>query len=181
MGFRFRRSISILPGLKLNFSKSGISTSVGGRGATINFSKRGTRTTVGLPGTGLSYSTLSSADPKGDLDAPTAGSGTQKGGGCAILLIAVIVIAALSSIFGTSKKQASPIAENVKPTVEKLKVAATALNCRSGPTTSERRIASLSNGQTVTVADPTRKDGWVKLDIAGTQCWALERHLAPMQ
>lgn len=58
MGFRFRKSVKVLPGVKLNISKSGISTSVGGRGATVNFSKRGTRTTVGIPGTGISYSTM---------------------------------------------------------------------------------------------------------------------------
>lgn len=58
MGFRFRKSVKVLPGVKLNISKSGISTSVGRRGATVNFSKRGTRTTVGIPGTGISYSTM---------------------------------------------------------------------------------------------------------------------------
>jgi hypothetical protein len=57
MGFRFRRSIKIIPGLKINFGKTGFSSvSVGGQGLTKNFSKKGTRTTVGLPGTGLSYS-----------------------------------------------------------------------------------------------------------------------------
>ncbi len=56
MGFRYRKQIKIAPGVKLNISKSGISTSVGGPGATVNFSKRGTRTTFGIPGTGLSYS-----------------------------------------------------------------------------------------------------------------------------
>ena len=50
MGFRFRKSVKVLPGVKLNISKSGISTSVGRRGATVNFSKRGTRATVGIPG-----------------------------------------------------------------------------------------------------------------------------------
>jgi Protein of unknown function (DUF4236) len=57
MGFRFSRRIRILPGLRLNLSKSGVSTSIGGRGAWLTFGKRGTRATVGLPGTGLSYST----------------------------------------------------------------------------------------------------------------------------
>lgn len=56
MGFRFRKSIKLLPGVRLNLSKSGVSTSIGRRGATLNFSERGTRGTVGLPGTGLSYS-----------------------------------------------------------------------------------------------------------------------------
>ena len=64
MGFRFRKSIKILPGVRLNFSKSGISTSIGVPGATVNISGKGTRTTVGLPGTGISYSELNkSAKP----------------------------------------------------------------------------------------------------------------------
>lgn len=61
MGFRFRRSISILPGLRLNISKRGLSTSIGGRGHTVNISRRGVRTTVGIPGTAVSYSTLAPA------------------------------------------------------------------------------------------------------------------------
>jgi len=34
--FRFRKSISVLPGVKVNLSKTGVSTSVGGKGATLN-------------------------------------------------------------------------------------------------------------------------------------------------
>ncbi|KAB8331127.1 DUF4236 domain-containing protein [Scytonema tolypothrichoides VB-61278] len=41
MGFRFRKSVKIAPGLKLNLSKSGGSLSIGGRGATVNLSSRG--------------------------------------------------------------------------------------------------------------------------------------------
>lgn len=50
MGFRFRKTIKLFPGVKLNLSKSGISTSIGVPGATVNISKRGTRGTVGIPG-----------------------------------------------------------------------------------------------------------------------------------
>lgn len=46
----------IMPGVRINLSKTGVSTSIGGRGATVNVSKRGVRGTVGLPGSGLSYS-----------------------------------------------------------------------------------------------------------------------------
>mgnify|MGYP003340955425 FL=1 len=76
MGFRFRRSIRLLPGIRVNFGKTGSSLSIGGRGATVNLSARGTRTTVGLPGTGLSFSTWTrrksppAADPA-DVSAPT--------------------------------------------------------------------------------------------------------------
>lgn len=57
MGLRFRKSVKICKGVKVNFSKSGASLSLGGRGHSMNFGKRGTRATVGIPGTGLSYST----------------------------------------------------------------------------------------------------------------------------
>ena len=56
MGFRFRKTIKLFPGVRLNFSKSGVSASIGGPGATIDISKRVTRGTVGIPGTGVSYS-----------------------------------------------------------------------------------------------------------------------------
>lgn len=55
-GFRFRKSISILPGVKINLSKTGVSTSVGGRGASVNVGTQGQKTiNIGIPGTGLSY------------------------------------------------------------------------------------------------------------------------------
>lgn len=56
MGFRFRRSIKLLPGVRVNVSGGGLSFSVGGRGATLNVSRRGTRATLGIPGTGISWS-----------------------------------------------------------------------------------------------------------------------------
>ena len=54
MPLRFRRSLRLLSGVRLNFSKSGTSVSVGAPGATVNFSKRGVYGTAGLPGTGIS-------------------------------------------------------------------------------------------------------------------------------
>jgi hypothetical protein len=63
MGFRFRRSIKLVPGIRLNFGKRGISTSIGVRGAHVTFGNSGTRTTVGLPGSGLSYTHLERPRP----------------------------------------------------------------------------------------------------------------------
>ena len=56
MGLRFRKSISLFPGVRLNFSKSGMSVSSGVPGfrKTIN-TKGQVTTTVGIPGTGLYY------------------------------------------------------------------------------------------------------------------------------
>jgi len=60
MGFRFRKSIKIAPGVRINISKKGLSSlSVGRPGATVNINKKGTRTTVGIPGSGLSHSSYS--------------------------------------------------------------------------------------------------------------------------
>lgn len=56
MGFRFRKSLKIMPGVRVNVSKTGFSTSLGSKGFTANVSKRGVRGTVGIPGSGLSYS-----------------------------------------------------------------------------------------------------------------------------
>jgi tetratricopeptide (TPR) repeat protein len=58
--FRFRRSKQILPGVRLNLSKSGMSVSMGPRGAHYTIGPRGTRATAGIPGTGLFYTTYSS-------------------------------------------------------------------------------------------------------------------------
>lgn len=56
MGFRFRKSIKIMPGVKLNIGKRGInSVSLGGHGYTKNIGKSGTRDTINL-GHGISYS-----------------------------------------------------------------------------------------------------------------------------
>jgi uncharacterized protein DUF4236 len=75
MGFRFRKSVSILPGVRLNFGKQGFSSvSVGRKGFTMSAGRRGTRTTVGLPGTGLSYSWTHRSRLR--RDRPGAGDGT---------------------------------------------------------------------------------------------------------
>ena len=57
MGFRFRRSLRLSPGVRLNVTQRGLSSlSVGRAGRSFNFGRRGFTTTVGIPGSGLSYS-----------------------------------------------------------------------------------------------------------------------------
>lgn len=56
MGLRFQRSMQLIPGVRLNFSKSGIGASFGVRGARYSISPNGRRTvSAGIPGTGLSW------------------------------------------------------------------------------------------------------------------------------
>jgi hypothetical protein len=55
MGFGFRKSFRIAPGVRLNVSKRGAGVSLGGKGFTHSIGPGGRRTTVSAPGTGLSY------------------------------------------------------------------------------------------------------------------------------
>lgn len=72
MGFRFRRSVKICKGVKINVSKSGTSLSLGGAGHSVNFGSKGVRTTVGIPGTGLSYSTTTGSKSNSSVRATSA-------------------------------------------------------------------------------------------------------------
>lgn len=54
MTLRFRRSVKVLPGVRLNFSSRGISTTIGPRGASLNFSSAGTHLNLGSTRTRLS-------------------------------------------------------------------------------------------------------------------------------
>lgn len=74
MGFRFRKSVTLFPGVRLNFSGGGISTTLGVRGASVNISGRGSYLTVGLPGTGLSYRTRLDRSTASSPLSPTTGA-----------------------------------------------------------------------------------------------------------
>ena len=110
MGFRFRKSFGFGP-FRATISKSGISTSVGAKGARITKRADGkTQTTVSIPGTGISH--VSTTGGKQANPAPVAPSrneqardyydmGTKKQGcGCAVALgvaFLILVIALFSA------------------------------------------------------------------------------------
>lgn len=54
MSLRFRRSIRIAPGLRLNVGMRGLSATVGPRGASLNIGPQGIYSNLGIPGTGIS-------------------------------------------------------------------------------------------------------------------------------
>lgn len=77
MGFRFRKSIQLMPGLKMNISHKGVGYSAGVKGARISRSPSGRVTrTLSVPGTGISHvSTLSSGrGASGAVRRPPGGS-----------------------------------------------------------------------------------------------------------
>lgn len=56
MGIRFRKSVKILPGVRLNLNKNSTSVTFGGKGAKYTVSSTGRKTTsISVPGTGVSY------------------------------------------------------------------------------------------------------------------------------
>ncbi|TXD39296.1 DUF4236 domain-containing protein [Lujinxingia vulgaris] len=52
---RFQKRIKVFPGVRLNLSKRGVSTTIGVRGASVTLGKRGAYANVGIPGTGISH------------------------------------------------------------------------------------------------------------------------------
>ena len=63
MSLRFFRRVRIIPGLRVNLSKSGASVSIGCRGAWYTIGPRGRRVSVGLPGTGLFWTETAKSPP----------------------------------------------------------------------------------------------------------------------
>lgn len=126
MGFKFRKSIKLAPGVKLNLGKKSVGVSVGGKVAGVSYNTRtGAHARVSAPGTGMSYTTkIGGADqgretaqqaPVDDdlhlLDGeglvPTDGGGApqkpqkpNRGKGIALAFVAGIII--LGVVVGTS-------------------------------------------------------------------------------
>lgn len=93
MGFRFRRSIKLLPGLRINLSKTGVSTSIGRPGATINIGRGKVKATVGLPGSGLSYNETSKlGDDERASEGHQAEAPASRGSLAPVLIIVFILL-----------------------------------------------------------------------------------------
>lgn len=76
MGLRFRKSIKIAPGVKINFNKKSSSVTFGGKGVHYTMNSKGKKTaSVGIPGTGLSYTKTSGGGSK--TKKHTSNGGTQ--------------------------------------------------------------------------------------------------------
>lgn len=63
MGFRFRRSFKIAPGVRINFNSKSTSVRIGPKGLGYTVSSNGKkRVTASIPGTGISYSEVVPSD-----------------------------------------------------------------------------------------------------------------------
>ena len=105
MGLYWRRSTKILPGVRINWSKSGPSVSVGPRGAKVNIGKRGTYVSGGIPGTGLYYRQKVGGRKKSSNTSSSPSTHSSLGGanefftgkGCLISIMLLIVLSLIVS------------------------------------------------------------------------------------
>ncbi|PBC11800.1 hypothetical protein CK230_00045 [Mesorhizobium sp. WSM3859] len=70
MGWRFRKSIRLVPGVRLNVGKRGVSVTAGPRGFKTTVGTSGRTTTVGIPGTGISHTSRKSRSRKAEAASP---------------------------------------------------------------------------------------------------------------
>ena len=81
MGFRFRKSFKIAPGVKLNLNKKSAGITFGGKGAHFTMNTKGKNTTsVGVPGTGLYYTSTSGGGSTGSSSSSGGGNNGGSGG-----------------------------------------------------------------------------------------------------
>lgn len=92
MGWRFRKSMKIAPGVRVNLSNKSTSVSVGGKGfrKTVSTSGKNT-TTVSIPGTGLSHTSTTTHKKKQSTNNkhPQYSAKTYKNSGIVLQILAV--------------------------------------------------------------------------------------------
>lgn len=90
MGFRFKKSFKIAPGVKLNLNKKSAGITLGGKGAHYTVNTKGKRTSsVGIPGTGLYYQSSKTSGKSKAGNPNTSGNRA----GCIPLFILFLAIA----------------------------------------------------------------------------------------
>lgn len=100
MGIRFRKSVKVAPGVRVNVGKKSASVSVGGKRGRYTVSSTGrTTSSASIPGTGLSY--VSSSGPTKKKQTAAVGSGrSYPSRGAKIGGIAMLVLAGLAFLIG---------------------------------------------------------------------------------
>ncbi len=124
MGFNFRKSFKVAPGVKLNLSKKSAGLSFGTKGFSHSVSTSGRkRTTVGIPGTGISYSKSHSSSNSEASSSDNYVSGTTTGKsskkGCSgIIAIVVLIFAIIGGIGSCGSKDDSETTTSIFNNIE---------------------------------------------------------------
>ena len=92
MGLRFRNSLRLAPGVRLNLGKRATSLSIDGKGLTLNVGKKGARSKARSLGRRASYSLHRAYSTKGRVPAQNSGSQNP------VLAIGLVFLAVLSVV-----------------------------------------------------------------------------------
>lgn len=167
MAIRFRKSLRIAPGVRLNLTQRGVSTTVGPRGASVSVGSRGTRANVGLPGTGLSYSQQLS---RGDGGGAPPSSTQAQGNGCALLgLIGFMVLLVGMCSSSRTSEPGNTVGSSEPIASETAYVSAPSVNCRSAPSKDGSVVAGWQQGDATTVVE--RSGAWTRVQSGKGLCW----------
>lgn len=93
MAIRFRKTIKIAPGLKLNIGKKSASVRIGGQNMGYTVGTKGRTTSASIPGTGLG---VTSRKNTGGADINWIAVIVWLGGGALLLIGIVALVAAFS-------------------------------------------------------------------------------------
>lgn len=181
MGFRFRRTLKILPGLRLNLSRSGVSATAGVRGASVTLGKKGAYANVGLPGSGLSYRSKigsgieggSEAQPGDESRAPA-----KKSSRVPVLVMAALLIGGGTVAFNALQKHSVPVAAapvtttstpEPTPQRESVRITKHSATIRSEPSRKADRLGVAHQGDAFTVF--ARKGVWLQIGHTAPEGW----------
>lgn len=121
MGFRFRRSFKIAPGVRLNLNSKSTSVRIGPTGLGYTISSNGQRrVNASIPGTGISYSEVTSS---GTRARPTEDS--QKRGSVWPAILVVIGVFVAIALFNSSSDSSRSIGTNTSQPVAPAPIAST--------------------------------------------------------
>lgn len=100
MGLRFRKSISLGKGARINIGKKGLGFSVGTKGARIGIGSRGAYTSAGIPGSGLYSVNYMGKGKKSSRTLSSAQSVSSGNFWVGLLVIIEIIIFIANPVFG---------------------------------------------------------------------------------
>jgi hypothetical protein len=186
MAFRFRKSFKIAPGVRINVSSSGLSTTLGPRGLSVTMGRRGTFLNAGIPGTGVSTRGRL-GNGGGDSLAGGGDEGKASGSGCLGASVVGFFMLVLAGMCGDATTPDTPY-DGYTPAYRQSSSGYVAsdneaaytgprddfyvhgsMNVRPQPNKHAAVVRTLSRGDQVTLG-PKDANGWApRFDYSGRQ------------
>jgi hypothetical protein len=179
MGLRFRRTVKLFPGVRLNLSRSGVSTTVGVRGASVTVGKKGTYANVGVPGSGVSYRTRIDGETEtGEQRLPEGGRKRSPFPLILVLALAGGGVLAFQTLTSSTPKPAAPVAAApvaaapavpVAKAAETVTIAKRSTAVRAAPSRKSEKLGTAKQGDQFTVF--SRQGVWLEVGHDRPEGW----------